>query len=271
VSYEDIEISAEDGRPVELYEFRGVTGDFFYTSHQRQVTFNANVYTPVAGLTRRQLSIGVEGGASSSTLEVLLPYNLDLAREYAYGDAPPQLSFTLWRGHLSDPDEAYRAIWQGEVTTWSVKGLEARLKIPSIFAVALSQNMPPRRWQGPCNHVLYDSRCGVNRNDHAVNTTVTAISSGTVTVANLPWTGNEGVGGELVVLGSNERRMITATSGTAISIQSSFSAIAVGDNVIAYEGCDHSAETCRDKFNNFENFGGFNLIPGLNPFLRTLR
>jgi hypothetical protein len=33
-----------------------------------------------------------------------------------------------------------------------------------------------------------------------------------------------------------------------------------------YAGCDHLLATCRDRFSNVANFGGFPWIPQKNPF-----
>lgn len=38
--------------------------------------------------------------------------------------------------------------------------------------------------------------------------------------------------------------------------------VAAGDAFRVFAGCDRSAETCRSKFGNFENFRGFPLMPG---------
>lgn len=39
----------------------------------------------------------------------------------------------------------------------------------------------------------------------------------------------------------------------------------VGDQVVAYPGCDRTAETCAAKFSNAANFGGFSRLPDRNP------
>ena len=39
-----------------------------------------------------------------------------------------------------------------------------------------------------------------------------------------------------------------------------------GDTLRFYAGCDHAPTTCRSKFNNFPQFGGFPNVPDFNPF-----
>jgi uncharacterized phage protein (TIGR02218 family) len=58
-------------------------------------------------------------------------------------------------------------------------------------------------------------------------------------------------------------RPAEAGNGRVLTLwQNSGKAIAVGDRFRIVAGCDKSAETCREKFNNFLNFRGFPHIPG---------
>jgi len=36
--------------------------------------------------------------------------------------------------------------------------------------------------------------------------------------------------------------------------------------VTLYPGCPRDRQTCNDRFNNLENYGGFDWIPSRNPF-----
>ena len=64
---------------------------------------------------------------------------------------------------------------------------------------------------------------------------------------------------------------IIAHVGSSITIQrlsySLAEAIANGFpfDVKLYPGCDHSRQTCNDKFDNLLNYGGFDFIPTKNP------
>jgi len=271
LTYDAHETSASDGYVVELFEFIGTFNTYRYTSFARDYTYLGDVYTAIAGLRRKTVKATTSDGASSSDLELEMPFDLPVAIEYAFTDTPPQLNFTLYRGHVSDPDGEFRVMWTGEASTWSVKGRQASLKIPSAFAVALDNIIPSRRWQGPCNHLLYDGRCAVVKAAFSTITTITAFSTNQVSVASLSWSGTEGIGGEVLNNSTGERRTIIAHSGTLITLKLPFSQLTIGDSVTVSMGCDHSAATCRDKFSNLDNFGGFPLIPSLNPFGSTLR
>lgn len=46
-------------------------------------------------------------------------------------------------------------------------------------------------------------------------------------------------------------------------------AIEVGDAFLIVPGCDMTIETCKDKFNNVVNFGGYPFIPGTDSMMST--
>lgn len=271
MSYDSIEQSVEDGYSVELYTFEGSFSTYRLTSFATDFNFGGFVYTATPGLGRSNTDSTAVGGSSSGELEIEMPFSTKVAQEYAFSDIPPTLKFTLHRGHASDADEQFRVLWTGDGGAWSVKGRQAKLKVPSTFAVALNTSFPSRRWQSPCNHLLYDSQCTLNRADWSFSSTITEVSGDSITVASCPWVDTEGIGGEIIDTTTGERRTIRSHVGNAIRIKLPFAAAKVGDLVTLYQGCDHSALTCRDKFNNLDEYGGCNLVPSKNPFGGTLR
>lgn len=271
MSYDDYENSDSDGYVVELYDFVGLFNSYYYTSFAENVVVDGRTYTAVAGLKRKNLKVTSVGGSSSGDLEIELPFDLPLTKEYAFTDIPPTLHLTLRRGHRGDPSEAFPVIWSGEVGSWTIRGRKASIKVPSAFATALDATVPAQRWQGPCSHLLYDTRCGILRVDHRHITTVVSLSGNILNVASLPWSGTDGVGGEAINSDTGERRTIRSHEGTVITVKVAFTELRPGSNMILQKGCDHSAATCRDKFNNLDRYGGCNLVPSLNPFGSTLR
>lgn len=266
MSYDQKELSAYDAYAVELYLFEGTFNTYRLTTHANPITYDGHVYTDTAGLSRQNRKIAAAHGASTGEMQVDIPYDHPLATEYAYIDIPPTLNFTLLRGHLTDLTSEFRILWTGPVTKWSVKGRTASLHIPSTFAEALSRVIPSKRWQRPCNHLLYDARCGVSRASFSHSTTISSISGVNVLLVNLPWTGTEGNGGELVNNVTGERRSIVSHSVTNVTLKIPFAKAQEGHSVTAFMGCDHTGATCKAKFNNYENFGGFEHVPSVNPF-----
>lgn len=269
MTYDAQETSVDSGTPVELYQFVGTISSYLLTSYATDYTYQFQSYTSVPGLRRKDIKKTSTGGSQIGELQIEIPFDHPLAIEYAFSDVPPNLSVVLLRGHSSDPDEAFRVLWQGAVTSFSVKERLATLRVPSAFTLALQNTIPSRRWQGLCNHLLYDDLCQANRLLHDEATTVNSFSGNTVIVSSLSWGSNEGDGGEMINNRTGERRTIQSHSGTSITIKLPFTDMQTGDPVTVYEGCDHLASTCDGKFNNLDNFGGFNLVPNLNPFTQS--
>jgi len=62
-----------------------------------------------------------------------------------------------------------------------------------------------------------------------------------------------------------QKRMIVSHVGLNITVQYPFNDMAEGAGVKLYAGCDQRIETCRDKFDNVNNFFGTPYIPQENP------
>ena len=267
MTYEALEVSPYDGHAVELYNFDGLFNDYLLTSYAVDYVWNFQTYQAVAGLSRKSRKVSSVGGSSTGELEIEIPFDHPLALEYAYTDVPPTLNMTVFRGHASDVDEAFQTIWKGPVTSWSVQKRKATLRVPSTFTRILDQTIPSKRWQGPCNHLLYDSNCGVLRSTFSTNTTILTIVGTAITLTSLPWVGTEGVGGELINNITGERRGIQSHTGNTVTLKLPFTSALAGHSVTAAQGCDHAATTCQSKFSNYDNFLGFPLVPGINPFI----
>jgi uncharacterized phage protein (TIGR02218 family) len=198
-------------------------------------------------------------------MDVEMPYNLDIVSDYAFADSPNQLDLEILRAHPDDFNDTLR-LWTGKVMSWSIKDRTAKLRVPNLFNWLLAGLCPPVKYQAPCNHVLYDERCGVDPSSYEHTTMVAGISGLVVSLDSQPFDDADMPAGEVEFTSGGERRMITTVSGTDVTISSRFANLQVGDTVTIRQGCDHSFTTCREKFDNGINFGGFPLVPGKNPF-----
>lgn len=265
--YNDDETGATTGRPIELFSFIGTYNDFYMTSYSLPITSNGQLYTPVT-LKRSQLKVGTQE-QTDSALEIEIPFDHPLVQDYAYENAPPSLVMELRRCHESNPNDTV-LLWTGRVTGFSVEGRIAKMRVPSLFSYILEGNTPNPRFQAPCNHVLYDARCGVNPALYQHVTTISSIVGNQITVAALPFLDNEASAGVMITNGG-EQRMIVANAGTSVTLSYSFASLNIGDVVTIRKGCDHSLEGhCKLRFANGARFGGFPLVPDRNPFTSTL-
>lgn len=264
-TYEDFENSAHSGQPVECYKFMGTFRTYRYTSAEVEQTVNGETYDP-APVKRGQVKAGTQAD-DNLTLDIDLPFNTDVVKDYAYAESPPRLVVEVYRVHRqSDHATEWALYWKGLATSFIVEGFVAKIRIPSIFARALQGDLPNVYWQAPCNHVLYDSRCKVSRGAHTISTTVTAVGSTAFNVTSDGGVDNALKAGEAVILRTGERRLIVGNLAGTISIVYPFVDLRVGDDVQLVDGCDHSFTTCKAKFANEVNFGGHPYIPADNPF-----
>lgn len=261
MTYSTIETSVDSGVPVELYKFVGTNRDYLYTSHSKIITFNSEVYIPIA-MDRGDIS--TTDSQDKQELTVTIPVDTQLVEDYVFDIAPPALEVTVYRLHRDDND--FVQYWYGRVSSFALKGRKVSIKIPSGFDLLFGAVLPNIYFQTMCNHVLYGPFCGVNRASFTHTTTVATVNS--TTVFSLTDDGGRPDGwynGGEVVLGS-ERRLVLAHVGDQITINHPFRAMVVGDTVDIAAGCDRTIGTCRAKFSNQLNFLGFPYLPKKDPF-----
>lgn len=264
--YQDEETGPASGQPIELYEFTGTYEDYYLTSYAEPVTSGGRVFQPET-ISRNKLKVATQDEGENA-LEIVLPFDHPMVATYAYQNAPPTLQCTIYRAHRTDPNDRV-TLWSGRVTGFAVEGRTARLRVPSLFSYKLQGNTPTPRFQAPCNHVLYDQRCGVNPALHQHVTTITSVVGTDIAVATLPFATNDAAAG-IIFNSAGEARMIVSNLGTALVVSYSFASLQPGDTVTIRKGCDHSFDTCKTKFANGARFGGFPLVPARNPFTSTL-
>lgn len=262
MSYEDTDDSVASSAPVEGYKFIGSFKTYLYTSADEKILINGENYLPIA-IKRANVKAGTQEDDTLS-LNLDLPFDIDVVRDYAYAQTPPKLTLELYR-QQQDTGE-FVLYWTGIVRGFSVTDRTASIQVPSIFSLALKGEIPNVYFQSPCNHVLYDGRCGILRSDNRVQTTVQATSPLEITLDTEPAAAHILAAGEIVNLRTGERRLILDNNGSLIDIGYPFVDMLVGDEVEVVKGCDHSLQTCKDKFDNVINFGGFPYIPADNPF-----
>lgn len=265
-TYEDFEASAHRGEPVECYKFMGTFRVYRYTSAEVEQTVNGETYDP-APIKRSTVRAGTQSDDSLS-LDISLPFNVDVVRDYAYAESPPSLTVEVYRVHRgSDHATEWALYWKGKATAFSVDGRVAKVRVPSIFSRALQGDLPNAYWQAPCNHVLYDSRCKILRGAHTISTVVLGgIGTTAFNVASDGGVANALKAGEAIVGRTGERRLIMANLAGTITINYPFVDLREGDDIDLVDGCDHSFTTCKAKFANEINFGGHPYIPADNPF-----
>jgi uncharacterized phage protein (TIGR02218 family) len=267
MTYESFEESIEGGRPVELYEFVIGTTTYRYTTAEDEISFASQTWFP------RQIertSPEVASDENAKELTFTIPADDPVASQYIDVAPGQKMALTITRFHRGDT-EAF-ILWQGRITgaTFTDKGRMATLRGLTVES-ASSRQIPRDKYQGLCNHVLYDSRCAVTRSSFKYTGTITAVAGNVITVGGLNANGADwALGGYVDFNTGEDARVILAQSGDDLTMLLPFKEDVLGSTVDVYAGCDHSITTCNTKFSNLINYGGFVYVPLINPFQRGL-
>ncbi len=255
-----IEGSAYGGSPLEFFKFRyGTTYHFQVASTQDEVGPLLQVYT------HKQISREMNTSSSElnkNPLELIVDQSNEVTRYFRTGQPDEIIFLSMYLKHQTDVDEEYILAWQGRVSNCKFEGDLARLVCEPVSASAKRLGLRAK-YQKLCRHALYDDRCQATPLQE--NVTVTLVSPGSITVSGISQADNFYRGGYLQ-LSNGQMRMVTSQLGGLLELSHAFNSISAGLTGTIIAGCDHSRASCRDKFNNFLNFGGFPYIPTKNPF-----
>lgn len=265
MTYSARELSADQGRPIELYEFRREGQIWRFTSSDTVVTHSAATYQP-AVIERSTLEQGSEMNRTALTLTM----QRDLPMVELYQAGPPSDVITLTLRQLHVDDNEARLLWSGRiitVVTWDMG--RAKMTLEPVYT-SLRRNGLRRLYQRQCPHLLYGVDCKVSNAAFRVVGAATqinglviqmneaaALPSGWFSGGYLEW---------LISTGIYERRFIESHSGSSMTCTVQPIGLAVGTELRAYPGCNHLISTCESKFNNANNYGGMPYIPTKNPF-----
>jgi len=252
------EKTTHDAEPIELYRFEGSGSVYVYCSGDYDYSFNGDLYL-ASPITRAAIEDGAD--ANRNALRLTMPASMDLIQDYAFDVAPRSLELKLFRIHPFSGN--FTTYWRGPVTSMTVEGRMASIRVPSILEEAAESTVPSVNYQRQCNHILYDGRCGLAAASYKVSKNIDSISADglTLTITTTIGAANLYRGGEIVRSTDSERRLIVASTTTTVTIAWPFRTLAAADAVEIYQGCDHTIETCDAKFSNSANFGGAPFIP----------
>lgn len=264
-----------DTAEADLWKITRTDGTVYrFTSRNRRMTFRGEVYTPCGSLTSSALQLSSEVGSTD---------NVDLQGAIFEGGIT---ELDIWSGRFVGARvEIWRAAWDGSgysklVLTGTV-GAQKFADQPFTFEVitdgeaftqrALLQTVTPT-----CRFKTFDSRCSLDSATFVETGTVDTVVSenvwtsarrrefydttrgeadGYFTLGKLTWTAGQNNGISVDV-------KTFAAGGRFILEERMPYPILAGDTYSVLPGDDRTFETCRDKFNNAINFGGFHKLRG---------
>jgi len=268
-TYED---SIEAGRPVEIFTIALGSNTWYYTSVDGIVTLDGVDYLPIP-IQREAVQQSQE--EQDQALVVTLPAGEAICRYYIASVPGVQATVKIEQYQIPDGGTPERIIiFDGAIqtVTFEQQGTVAKLSVQALN-VAFSRAVPRDGYSAVCNHVLYDSRCQVVEATYRTTQEVLSISGNTLTIENLDLQvdGYYTAGFVEIVGSQTDFRVILAHVGEVVTVPLAFANDPTGTQVRVYAGCDHTPATCKSKFANLVNFGGFPFVPHKNPFQTGLK
>ncbi|HLP67719.1 MAG TPA: phage BR0599 family protein [Rhizobium sp.] len=277
MSFESREISNQDGLRIALYEIEWGETKWYYTSADKDLTFDIPVDVGTETRTYKAVAISdsgmTQGGSNNNDITVSAPSNIPLRDLFA--STPPSLEIwlTIRRAHYGDTDPPL-IYWSGTIT--NVKPQEGNAGIDIVGKTLLAsfgRSGLRLAWTRGCPHMLYDQDCGVDRELHARTGTISALTGNSVTVTFddpapvAGWFDGGFIQWEASLEGTVDRRgIVSSPLDNKFIIFGTTYRLAVGMEVKLYPGCDLATGTCLNKFDNLANYGGFEQMTGKNPF-----
>lgn len=263
MTFLEYEESVEGGQPFELYHFSVGLEDFYYTSAEDSIVYGGNTYVS-RPLKRNATDQSTEEGRGK--LEITMLSDDPVCSRYIGVVPPSPMYVTVTKFHRGDLLDG-RVLWTGRIVMATFIENAALCKITAIASESVfSRQIPPYKYQGLCNHFLYDDNCAVTAAAFLYVGTATAVTGVQLTVAGLTAAKGAGwaVGGKVVI--GADIRLIMAQTGDVLTLSMPFMSDPTSQSVDVYAGCDHTVATCSSKFSNNENYGGFPFVPTKNPF-----
>lgn len=264
MSYETSQ-NAATGEPVELYRIVGLGQTYLFTSASENITYNSETYLATRPIRSSVRSIN-QKDLLKNGIEINMPSNHPMVLAFLQQIPGDPVQVTIFRGYQPD----FITYWKG-----SISSVEASDPVASIRCEPITKSLNRKtlrlRILANCNHVLYDSQCGLVRDNFRANGIVDAVpTSFTLQSSTFALQADQYYrGGALHIFGTPQgtfKTLILDHVGNTVKVQANLSQVSAGLNLSIWPGCNHDIPDCTGKFANLPNYGGFPAIPTKNPF-----
>lgn len=268
--------NASERLPAELYHFSYGSGpllvDLYYTSHKENIVFDGNTYEPRA-IDRGEIQWQSDLRADSVQINA---YGLDqpMQQYIAYNPLDP-VSIEIIRLFPDTGLDEGLVIFTGEIMSIAFQGVQCAIRCASLL-FTMQASVPRYRWQAPCNHTLFSTYCGLNKAVYAHNGTITNIVAAKIYVNDAAILAHASGYFDFGWLEKDLFRMMVTkyvnggAGATYFEIMVPTTQLAIGNAIVAYPGCDRDINDCKNKYSNYNNYGGFPHIPKKNPATTSL-
>lgn len=258
-------------RAVDLYKISAAGTTYLLTSAAKTQTYLGDDYLP-APISRGGTQ--TKGELSKANLDVTLPLGHALAVQLMTEWSEQIVTITVWRKRTLGTD----VIWKGRLAATEPDDTRLKMVFESIFTSMRRPGLRAR-FQKTCRHPLYGAGCYLDYHDWGDAAVLTDISGLTLTVEGAEAREDGYYTGGMIAAPDGSLSYVTSHVGTQLTLtrlayplQKAYTdevAAQLPDSpalaVTIYPGCPHDYITCRDRFSNDDNYGGFDYIPTKNP------
>lgn len=268
MTYDAIEKSEFGSEPIELFEFDREGELSLFTSSDEAITFEDKTYTAIA---IKRTSVFATQELGKNGIKINMTRKTSFSNQFIQSTPNSIIKVTVTTFHRGDAESV--VTWKGRVLNVAFKENEVIVSCESNFS-SLRRPGLRRLYQLNCPHVLYGTQCKVVKLLHRVVGTVDNINGLDIRVdATIDAELKKYTGGfvEVIIGDFTQREFITAndTPSGVLTLAAQIPGLVLGLPILAQEGCDHTAKTCNDKFDNIAFFGGFPWMPLKNPMNGT--
>ena len=242
---------------INLYTVTMGNQTWHYTSNETDVDSGGNTYT-AKPISRQELTYDFK----ITNLKLTVPSSL-----YPFSifkEAAPILPITVSISEYPSGTKKF----EGKVLSigFSAKKGEAVVSLGSVIALKNS-TAPDRTFSLFCSFDLYDSECTMPKSGWEVTVPASEVFHTKLTYkhsdfANKP-SGTFKFG--YVFLDTGEAQYVSDHVNDELTLLGRLHTLDAASNFTVQAGCDKTIDTCRNKFGNEPNFGGFPFVPDTNP------
>jgi uncharacterized phage protein (TIGR02218 family) len=254
--------------PIDLYRVATATKVWTFTGVDTGkisdgITYNSGsgdeYYVP---LPVSRGNIEQKNEVAKQDLTITIPIDSALAQFLLVTYVSEVLSLTMF----TKRGGSYETSWKGRLVSYKPEANKMQIIFESVFS-GLRRVGLRAVYQAVCRHALYGRGCNLAIESFATTSSMTARADNVVTVTAASAQPDGYYTGGLIRDPAQGLSYIINHVGATLTLQRVSKSLlgALPMTVKIYPGCNHTRLTCKDKFNNLPNYGGFDWLPQKNP------
>lgn len=266
MTFNAIENSNDDGRPIFLYAFNLGSATWRYTSSDADVIHGGYKWTAVP---ISDDGVKLTGEANTETMSITAPNSI--APVQMFIGTPPSQTIVVSIFHYHEGENESILGYVGELI--QVNQPQPGTAVLSCNSISVSMQRDGLRlgWQRTCPYALYDDlTCKADKTKHVIPAKIFDVVNNVVTLQGLDGVASGTLAGgfmewEHPTRGTEFRGIESQSENTCVMFGLG-DGLYYGLQVKLYPGCDRTPFTCGLKFDNLDNYGGVPDMPGKSPF-----